>query len=185
MAEKKKSKAEKKRSLTDRQQLFCDEYLVDCNATQAAVRAGYSKRTAAAIGAENLQKPHIRAYIDKRMDEKKSKLIASQDEVLMHLTAVLRGKTQAVEIVVEGTGKGFSEARTVLKEPSEMEKLKAAEQLSKCYGMHTDKEKLALERRKLEIEEERLELERARADASTPDNEIKVVIGGYEESWSE
>ena len=51
--------------LTDKQQRFCEEYLVDLNATQAAVRAGYSEKTAGAIGFENLRKPEIQAYLQK------------------------------------------------------------------------------------------------------------------------
>ncbi|MBP5144120.1 terminase small subunit, partial [Pseudomonas chlororaphis] len=44
-------------ALTQKQRLFVDEYLIDLNATQAAIRAGYSKRTAGQIGDENLKKP--------------------------------------------------------------------------------------------------------------------------------
>lgn len=125
--------------LTAKQQRFCDEYLIDLNATQAAIRAGYSKKTANRIGTENLSKPVIRQYIDARMAEKESKLIASQDEVLRYLTSVLRGESQSTEIVVEGTGDGCSEARTIQKEPSEKDRLKAAELLGKRYGLYTDK----------------------------------------------
>ena len=125
--------------LTAKQQRFCDEYLVDLNATQAAIRAGYSKRTAYSIGVENLKKPEIKKYIDERMAEKESKLIATQDEVLKYLTSVLRGKSKSTEIVVEGTGDGCSEARKILKEPSEKDRLKAAELLGKRYGLYTEK----------------------------------------------
>ena len=48
--------------MTAKQKLFCDEYLIDLNANQASIRAGYSKRTAHKIGTENLQKPVIREY---------------------------------------------------------------------------------------------------------------------------
>lgn len=54
--------------LTHRQQKFVQEYLVDLNATQAAIRAGYSKRTACSIGYENLRKPEIKSAIDTRRD---------------------------------------------------------------------------------------------------------------------
>ena len=50
--------------LTAKQQRFIEEYLIDLNATQAAIRAGYSPKTAREIGAENLSKPHIRARVD-------------------------------------------------------------------------------------------------------------------------
>jgi phage terminase small subunit len=49
--------------LKDKQRKFCEEYIIDFNATQAAIRAGYSKKTAAVIGAENLIKPNIQNYL--------------------------------------------------------------------------------------------------------------------------
>lgn len=125
--------------LTAKQRRFCDEYLIDLNATQAAIRAGYSEKNARNIASENLAKPNIKAYIDERMAEKESQLIATQDEVLKYLTSVLRGESQSTEIVVEGVGDGCSEARTLKKEPSEKDRLKAAELLGKRYGLYTDK----------------------------------------------
>ena len=122
-------------NMTAKQKLFCDEYLIDLNATQAAIRAGYSKKTAYAIGVENLNKPVIKEYIAARMAEKESKLIADQDEVLRYLTSVLRGEAQSEVVVVEGTGNGASEARTMQKAPDEKERLKAAELLGKRYSL--------------------------------------------------
>ena len=125
--------------LTAKQQRFCDEYLIDLNATQAAIRAGYSKKTANRIGTENLSKLVVKEYIAKRMAEKEKALIADQDEVLKYLTSVMRGESVSTEIVVEGTGDGCSEARKMEKEPSEKERLKAAELLGKRYGLYTEK----------------------------------------------
>ena len=76
--------------MTEKQKLFCEEYLIDLNATQAALRAGYSEKTAYSIGNENLKKPEIQEYIQKRLKEKEDALIAKQDEVLKPLTAVMR-----------------------------------------------------------------------------------------------
>lgn len=132
--------AEKK--LTAKQQRFCDEYLIDLNATQAAIRAGYSKKTAGAIGTENLQKPLIKEYIEERMKEKEKKLIADQDEVLQYLTAVLRGESESEEIVIENVGDFTSEARAMKKAPSEKDRLKAAELLGKRYSLFKDSVKL-------------------------------------------
>lgn len=56
-------------ALTDKQQRFVEEYMVDLNATQAAIRAGYSQSTAHSIGAENLIKPEIQEAIQKRKQE--------------------------------------------------------------------------------------------------------------------
>lgn len=126
-------------ALTAKQQRFCDEYLIDLNATQAAIRAGYSKKTAKQIGQENLTKLVIKSYIEARMAEKEKALIADQDEVLKYLTSVLRDNTDSETLVVEGTGDGCSEARIVRVKPSEKDKLKAAELLGKRYGLYTEK----------------------------------------------
>lgn len=134
--------------LTEKQKRFCDEYLIDCNATQAAIRAGYSEKTATFIGSENLKKPYIKAYIDARMEEKKKPIIATQDEVLAYLTSVLRGESQGTEVVVEGKGDGFSEAREFQKKPSEKERMKAAELLGKRYGTFTERIKVDVDKEK-------------------------------------
>lgn len=68
--------------LTDKQQRFCDEYLIDLNATQAAIRAGYSEKTAKEQGYENLTKPHIQEYISERQLAISNKLNINQERVL-------------------------------------------------------------------------------------------------------
>ena len=125
--------------MTAKQRRFCDEYLIDLNATQAAIRAGYSKKTANRIATENLSKPVIKEYIAARMAEKDSELIADQDEVLKYLTAVMRGKSVSEIVVVEAVGEGCSMARRFDKNPDEKERLKAAELLGKRYGLYTDR----------------------------------------------
>lgn len=125
--------------MTAKQKRFCDEYLIDLNATQAAIRAGYSAKNADKIGSELLGKTRVREYIDARMAEKEKELIADQDEVLKYLTSVMRGQNQSEVIVVEGIGEGCSEARAMKKAPDEKERLKAAELLGKRYGLYTDK----------------------------------------------
>ena len=125
--------------LTNKQARFVDEYLIDLNATQAAIRAGYSEKTARQSGAENLSKPVIKKAIEERMAEKKKELIADQDEVLEYLTSVLRGESESAEIVVELIGGGMSQARIANKAPSEKDRIKAAELLGKRYGLYTDK----------------------------------------------
>lgn len=125
--------------MTEKQKRFCDEYLIDLNATQAAIRAGYSKKSANVIGTENLTKPCIKNYIDKRMAEKESQLIADQDEVMKYLTSVLRGQSESEVVVVESVGDFMTEARTMQKRPDEKERLKAAELLGKAHCMFTEK----------------------------------------------
>lgn len=125
--------------LTAKQQRFCDEYLIDLNATQAAIRAGYSPHYANTNASKLLQITTIKDFLQKRMAEKEKELIAGQDEVLRYLTAVMRGQSVAEIVVVEGTGDGCSEARAIQKAPDEKERLKAAELLGKRYGLYTDK----------------------------------------------
>lgn len=124
--------------LTAKQQRFCDEYLIDLNATQAAIRAGYSERSARQIADRNMSKDDIKQYISARMAEKESQLIADQDEVLRYLTSVLRGESQSSVVVVENTGDFMSQAREMQKAPDEKERLKAAELLGKRYGLYKD-----------------------------------------------
>ena len=72
--------------LTIKQQRFADEYIISGNATEAAIKAGYSKKTANRIATENLSKPVIKSYIDERLKELSDKNIANQQEVLEYLT---------------------------------------------------------------------------------------------------
>ena len=125
--------------MTAKQQRFCDEYLIDLDGTKAAIRAGYSPKTASVIASENLTKPKIKQYIAERMAEKEKQLIADQDEVLKYLTKVLRGESQSEVVVVVSSGDFMTEARKVKKAPDEKERLKAAELLGKRYGLYTDK----------------------------------------------
>ena len=76
--------------MTEKQKRFCDFYIETGNAKEAAIRAGYSEKTAKQIGQENLTKPDLRAYIDERLAELKNERTADAQEVLEYLTAVMR-----------------------------------------------------------------------------------------------
>lgn len=121
--------------MTAKQKRFCDEYLIDLNATQAAIRAGYSKKTAKQVANENLTKPYLKKYIDERMAEKEDSLIAKQDEVLKYLTAVMRGESKSSVLAMAGDGV----QKVIQKPPDERERTKAAELLGKRYRLFTDK----------------------------------------------
>lgn len=71
--------------LTNKQELFCQEFLVDRNAARAAIRAGYSKKTAYSVASENLTKPDIRSRIDELDAERATRLKLKQDDVLQRL----------------------------------------------------------------------------------------------------
>lgn len=124
--------------MTERQKRFCDEYLIDLNATQAAIRAGYSERSASSIGERILRNDDVRSYISEQLERMHSELIADAQEVMEYLTAVMRGKS--VSHVLAFVGDGCQEV--VEKPPDEKERLKAAELLGKRYGLFTDRVEL-------------------------------------------
>lgn len=68
--------------LTEKQQMFVDEYIIDLNATQAAIRAGYSEKCARQVGNANMSKVYIKQEIQARSAEKKDNLVMKQDEIL-------------------------------------------------------------------------------------------------------
>lgn len=99
--------------LTEKQKRFCEEYLIDLNATQAALRAGYSQRTAYSIGDENLKKPEIQNYLKELMKQRSERTGISADTVLKELEKIAFSDTEI-------TGK---------------EKIRALELLGKHLGM--------------------------------------------------
>jgi len=94
-------------ALTDKQQRFVGEYLIDSNATQAAIRAGYSAKTARSVGAENLTKPDVAAAIAERQQKLSGKLELSAEWVLERLVENVDRAMQVAEIKnADGTGTG-------------------------------------------------------------------------------
>lgn len=124
--------------LTIKQKRFVDEYIISGNATDAAIKAGYSKRTAKSIGAENLTKPDIVNALREREKEIQSKKIAKQEEVLEYLTSILRNEQTQQTLI--GVGKGVQAITDI--ELSAADKIKAAELIGKRFGMWTDKVEL-------------------------------------------
>lgn len=114
--------------LTVKQQKFADNYIKSGNATKSAIDAGYSRRTARSIGQENLTKPDIKSYIDKRMQQIENDKVADATEVLKYLTSVLRGETE--DTVVVGGPMG---AESVEKPPDIKTRITAGKELLKRY----------------------------------------------------
>ena len=81
-------------NLTPKQKAFADYYIECGNATKAAKRAGYSAKTAAKIGSENLQKLDISEYIARRTQAQNEARVASADEVLQFFSSVMRGEVK-------------------------------------------------------------------------------------------
>lgn len=74
-----------KRGLTAKQKAFCEEYMIDLNATQSALRCGYSPKTAGSIGRENLQKPAIQSYIHELKRKRAEKMEITPETILREL----------------------------------------------------------------------------------------------------
>ena len=81
-------------NLTPKQKAFADYYIECGNSTEAARKAGYSEKTSRSIGAENLTKPDISAYIAARMQAQNEARVASADEVLAFFSSVMRGEVK-------------------------------------------------------------------------------------------
>lgn len=138
--------------LTEKQKRFVDFYIETGNATESARRAGYSPKTAEAIGLENLGKPRIKSAIDARLKELEDSRIAKADEALKFLTATLRSQVTEPHVIVEGTGEGCSEAKVIETGPSVRDRIEAAKNLLKRYPTEMDSKEQKLRLAKLEQE---------------------------------
>lgn len=130
-----------KGKLTQKQKRFVDEYLVSGNATQAAVKAGYSAKTAQRTGSENLSKPLIKSAIEKKTVELESKKIGDAREVLEFYFRVLRG--EETEEVPMSTA---DEVIIVTKKPSIKDKVSVAREILKRFPLYDPVEKQKLKK---------------------------------------
>ncbi len=112
--------------MSEKQKAFCDHYITSTNATEAAIKAGYSKKSARAMGCENLTKPYIKEYIELRLKELEDARVADATEVLQYLTRVMRGE----------------EKDQFDMEASLQDRTKAAELLGKRYRLFVDKQEI-------------------------------------------
>lgn len=123
------------KSLTVKQRRFVDAYIETGNAAEAARRAGYKSRNADVMGRENLRKPTVRKVLEARLKEIEDKRIAKAKEVMEFLTSSMRGEIKEEVVVVEGTGDGCSKAKNIEKQIGANDRIKAAVQLAKRYGL--------------------------------------------------
>lgn len=121
--------------LTLKQKKFADEYIVSGNATESAIKAGYSSKYTNTNVSKLLQNTTIKSYIDERLAQLESDKIADQQEVLKYLSAVMRGE------MTEQTLKSVGESGQVITEidVGAKDRIKAAELLGKRYRLWTDK----------------------------------------------
>lgn len=124
--------------VTPKQDKFCVEYLIDLNGTQAAIRAGYSPKTADRIANQNLRKLEIQNRIKELREKEFKTSIATAEEVEAMLTKALRGELKEDVVVVENSF-GISKAKKVRKQISAKDRIKAAELMGKRHQLFTDK----------------------------------------------
>nr|DAU05021.1 MAG TPA: Terminase small subunit [Caudoviricetes sp.] len=123
------------KKLTLKQQKFADEYIISGNATQSAIKAGYSEKYANTNAVKLLQNTTIKDYLDERLSELNSKKIADQQEVLEFFTAAMRG--ELTEPMAIGLGDGVQQIIEV--RPNIATRKSAAVELAKRYGLSTAK----------------------------------------------
>lgn len=133
--------------LTAKQRLFADEYIKSGNATQSALKAGYSPKTVRSIGQENLTKPDIKAYIDTKMAEIESRKIATAKEVMEFYARVLRGE-ETEEVVIAGP----DGAEVVERKPQLKDKVSVAKEIMKRYPLAGSDPIMAEQLRKIKAE---------------------------------
>ena len=129
--------------VNNRQQLFVTEYLKDLNATQAAIRAGYSERTARSQGQRLLTKVDIKNAITEAQTKLQEANIASALDIQEFLSRVMIGEVDEEVISTVFEGDGYSRTVKDRKEVSAKDRIKAAELLGKRYGMWVDKQELS------------------------------------------
>lgn len=113
--------------LKPKELIFAEEWLKTTNATQSAIKAGYSERTAYSAGSRLLKKVDVKQYIDERLAEMKESSIADTNEVMQFLSSTMRGD------IPDQFGL----------DPALNDRIKAAELLGKRYKMFTDKQEIS------------------------------------------
>lgn len=121
--------------LTAKQRRFVQEYLIDLNATQAAIRAGYSKKSAHSIGPENLEKPEIKQAIEEKLKQIDEEKTADAKEIREFWTRVMRGEEKDTVLRYDNEGHQVETEINV----SMKDRIRASELMGKSFAMFTDK----------------------------------------------
>lgn len=126
--------------LTLKQKRFADEYIISGNATEAAIKAGYSKKTAYSIGDENLKKPEIKNYIENRIQEIEKGKILTLEEAYKITTSIARGEPRKLIRIHPVTNERYED----LDYPSRSDQNKALEHFYKIKGEFSEKREINL-----------------------------------------
>ena len=116
-----------------RHEKFCHEYIKDMNATQAAIRTGYSKKTAKMQGSRLMTNDDIKLRVAELRDAYLDENIMTAKQVEYELTRIALGLSTEKTVVIEGKGDGWSTARIMDKPPDERSRLKALELMAKRH----------------------------------------------------
>lgn len=176
--------------LTDKQELFCREYLIDLNATQAAIRAGYSENTAQQVGSENLSKPVIQAYLQELKKDRNERNKIDADYVLKRLVEIdqmdvmdilnesgdllpirewpksWRTTLSGLDIAIIGSG----DTEAIMKKIKWPDKVKNLELLGKHITVQAFKEKVEQESTNINITMDKEEYKQARKEMLDEDD---------------
>lgn len=133
--------------LSTKQKDFADEYIICGNATQAAIKVGYSVNYAKSQSHKLLVNVGVKSYIDERLKEIESAKTATQQEVLEYLTSVMRGEQKEETLI--GRGQGFQEITNI--SVSAKDRLKAADLLNKIHQSRESKRDETKKEDKLDI----------------------------------
>lgn len=125
-----------------RQKMFVEEYLKDMNATQAAIRAGYSEKTAYSQGQRLLKNVEIKNAIKELREQIQTENIATIIDIEEFLSKSMLGEVDEEVVMTVGDGDGYGKIVKTRKEISAKDRIKAAELLGKRYGIWTDKTEL-------------------------------------------
>lgn len=112
---------------------FCNEYIKDMNATQAAIRAGYSEKTARSQGSTLLTNPNIKSRVAELREAYFNENIMTAQQVEYELTKIALGTSKEKQVIIEGIGDGHSKVRIIDKPPDEKSRLKALELMAKRH----------------------------------------------------
>ncbi|MFT9415112.1 terminase small subunit [Leuconostoc falkenbergense] len=160
--------------LTPKQKKFADEYIKTGNATQSAIEAGYSKRTAAVIATENLIKPNIKAYIEKCMADIASNRVMGYTEAVELLTSIARGEEKETVVVATPVS-----VEKVEKEADLKTRISALKEILKRYP---NNDKLIEQQiRKLSAEADMAEAKSKLMNDDRVSLETKIVIGDFDD----
>lgn len=158
-----------RKELTIKQKAFCDYYIEFGNATEAAKRAGYSEKTAFRIGQENIHKPALSQYIHSRLDKIEDARVAKGDEVLRFFSSVMRGEVKDQF----GLDSQLSD------------RIDAAKQLQKRYGLDSRADEQKLKLKKLQAEIDTLNNRDKQPDKPDVSQYVNAIKSGVKGIWSD